>query len=247
MQQSKQKRLQKLLADIGIGSRRQIENLILNRQIKINGRIAELGSKANHKDSIFIANKEIKLSKQPNHKALIYHKPLGSIVSRSDPQARTTVFDKLPQLQNSRWISVGRLDINTSGLLLFCTDGQLAHQLMHPTSEIERTYLARIRGTVSATIINRLLSGVILEDGIACFKRLCVYNNRRRWYKVVVAEGRNRLVRRLWASQGLWVEKLVRIGFGNFELPDDLPCDTYRLATKSELTSFYKMARLSLP
>ncbi|MBC6414521.1 MAG: rRNA pseudouridine synthase [Chromatiales bacterium] len=246
MQQPTQKRLQKLLADAGIGSRRRIENLIANKQIKINGKVAELGSKASSKDRISIADIDIQLPKQPNHKALFYHKPLGTIVSRSDPQSRPTVFDNLPQLQNSRWISVGRLDINTSGLLLFCSDGQLAHRLMHPATEIERTYLVRIRGTVSATTIEHLLNGVRLDDGEACFKQLSRHNNRRGWYKVVVAEGRNRLIRRLWASQGLLVDKLIRVGFGRFELTDNLARGAYRIATKSELDCLYKMAGLSL-
>ena len=240
-----QKRLQKLLADAGIGSRRQIELQIVNKQIKVNGKIAELGSKASRSDRISISGKEITLLVQPCHKALVYHKPLGTIVSRSDPQARKTVFDNLPKLQNSRWIAVGRLDINTSGLLLLCTDGKLAHRLMHPASEIDRTYLVRVRGTVSAAIINKLLSGVILEDGKACFKQLSVHHGRAaRWYKVVVNEGRNRLVRRLWSNQGLFVDGLIRIGFGSFALPDDLLRGEYKAMSKDELAHLYEMVRM---
>ena len=244
-----QQRLQKLLASAGVGSRRQIERLIADGQIKVNGKVADLGSKASSDDRILISDKEFDLSAQPNHQALIYHKPLGSIVSRNDPESRKTVFDNLPRLKNSRWISVGRLDINTSGLLLFCTDGQLAHRLMHPSSEIERTYLVRVLGGISAITIDNLLNGMKLNDGIACFKRISVSydSKRRRWYKVVVAEGRNRLVRRLWSSQGLLVSRLIRTGFGSFELPSDLPGGAHRLMAKKELEHLYKMVGLVLP
>ncbi len=244
-----QQRLQKLLADAGVGSRRRIERLIADGQIKVNGKVANLGSKANRNDRISISDKECNLSAHPNHRALIYHKPLGTIVSRSDPESRKTVFENLPQLKNSRWISVGRLDINTSGLLLFCTDGQLAHRLMHPSSQIERTYSVRVLGEVSAVAIDNLRNGVRLKDGIACFKRISAHYDakQRCWYKVVVAEGRNRLVRRLWSSQGLLVSRLIRIGFGRFELPDNLPRGMHRPMTQEELEHLYQMAGLALP
>ena len=245
MQHSEQQRLQKLLADAGIGSRRQIERLIVNKQIKVNGKVAELGSKASRSDRISIADKDVHLAESPTTKALVYHKPLGTIVSRSDPQARKTVFHDLPRLRNNRWISVGRLDINTSGLLLLCTDGQLAHRLMHPSSEIERTYLLRLRKKASDTVIDRLLAGVMLEDGMASFKQITRDASKgERWYKVVVAEGRNRLVRRLWSNQGLFVDRLIRIGFGTFKLPKDLPHGTHRMMSEDELTRLYKMAGL---
>ena len=246
MQRQAQQRLQKLLADAGIASRRQIERLIAAGQIKVNGKVADLGCKASCNDHISISDKEIHLSAKPSPQALIYHKPLGIIVSRSDPESRKTVFDNLPRLRNSRWISVGRLDINTSGLLLFCTDGQLAHHLMHPSSEIERTYLLRVRGTVSDTIVDRLLAGVMLEDGMACFKQISAHCDakQRQWHKVVVSEGRNRLVRRLWSSQGLLVTRLIRVGFGQFELPDDLPQGAHRLMTKSELRHLYQTMQI---
>ena len=248
MQQPPQQRLQKLLADAGVGSRRQIERLIADGQIKVNGEVAGLGSKASRNDRILISDKEFNLSTQPNHQALIYHKPLGTIVSRNDPESRRTVFDKLPRLKNSRWISVGRLDINTSGLLLFCTDGQLAHRLMHPSSEIERTYSLRTLGRVSAVAIDNLFNGVKLKDGMARFKQISVHydSRQRRWYKVVVTEGRNRLVRRLWESQGLLVSRLIRTGFGSFELPSDLSRGAHRAMTKKELKHLYKMAGLAL-
>ena len=244
-----QQRLQKLLADAGFGSRRRIEQLIADGQIKVNGKVANLGSKANYNDHISISDRALNLSGQPKHQALIYHKPLGTVVSRNDPESRETVFENLPQLKNSRWISVGRLDINTSGLLLFCTDGQLAHRLMHPSSEIERTYAVRVLGEVSATTIDNLRNGVKLKDGIASFKQISThYDSKQRcWYKVVVAEGRNRLIRRLWSSQGLLVSKLIRTSFGTFELPDDLPKGAHRPMTEKELEHLYKMAGLVLP
>ena len=244
-----QQRLQKLLADTGVGSRRQIEQLIATGQIKVNGTVAKLGSKASLDDRILISDKEVHLSAKPRSQAIIYHKPLGTIVSRGDPASRKTVFDDLPRLQNSRWISVGRLDLNTSGLLLFCTDGQLAHHLMHPSSEIERTYLVRVRGVVSDTITDRLLAGVMLEDGMARFKRISVHydSKQRQWYRVVVTEGRNRLIRLLWATQGLFVTGLIRIAFGSVELPDDLSRRMYRLMTENELACLYQMAKLALP
>ena len=243
-------RLQKLLADAGIASRRQIERLITNKQIEINGKLAELGSKASCHDRISISGKQVNLLDQSSHQALIYHKPLGIIVSRNDPQARKTIFDNLPRLQGRRWIAVGRLDINTSGLLLLCTDGQLAHKLMHPSSEIERTYLVRVRGTVSAATIEHLSSGVMLDDGVAHFKELSPHHKGKgsnQWFRVVLGEGRNRLVRRLWSSQGLTVSKLIRIGFGSFELPADLSSGEYRTMTNSELKRLYHLASLPLP
>ena len=244
-----QQRLQKLLADAGVGSRRRIEHLIADGQIKVNGKVADLGSKASHNDRILISDKEFNVSAYPNHRALIYHKPLGTVVSRSDPESRKTVFENLPKLKNSRWISVGRLDINTSGLLLFCTDGQLAHRLMHPSSEIERTYSVRVLGKVSSVALNNLRSGVRLKDGVACFKRISVrYDSKQRlWYKVVVAEGRNRLIRRLWSSQGLVVGRLIRTGFGRFELPDNLSVGAHRPMTETELGHLYRMVGLALP
>ena len=248
MQHSEQQRLQKLLADAGIGSRRQIERLIVNKQIKVNGKVAELGSKASRSDRISISDQDVHLAKPPTTKALVYHKPLGTIVSRSDPQARKTVFHDLPRLRNNRWISVGRLDINTSGLLLLCTDGQLAHRLMHPSSEIDRTYLLRLRKKASDIAVEHLLAGVMLEDGMASFKRITRDTTKgERWYKVVVGEGRNRLVRRLWSNQGLFVDRLIRIGFGTFKLPKDLPCGAHRTMSEDELARLYKMAGLSLP
>lgn len=157
-------------------------------------------------------------------RVLLYHKPLGEIVTRSDTQQRTTVFERLPALDSGRWVAVGRLDLNTTGLLLLTTDGALAHALMHPAGGLEREYRVRVRGTVTREMISRLQSGVRLEDGVACMavRDVQASTGTNTWCRVVLTEGRNRVVRRLWESQGLEVSRLVRVRFGPLVLPDTL-------------------------
>lgn len=219
-------KIQKVLANAGLGSRRQIETWITEKRISVNGVTAKLGDRIEGTERVSVDGREVKLvrSKTKRTRILIYHKPEGEICSRSDPEGRPTVFDRLPMLRNGRWISVGRLDFNTSGILLLTNDGDLANRLMHPSSEIEREYAVRIKGEVTPTILKKLKRGVKLEDGYGHFEEIVDAGGEgsNHWYHVIVKEGRNRLVRRLWESQNLTVSRLIRIRFANLTLPRDV-------------------------
>lgn len=219
-------KIQKILANAGVGSRRQIEGWIQEGRITVNGRVATIGDRMTYHDSVCVDGREIRLVKSKNQKSrvLIYHKPEGELCTRQDPEGRPTIFDSLPIIRNSRWISVGRLDFNTSGLLLITNDGELANQLMHPRSEIEREYAVRIRGEVTEETLAKLGKGVKLEDGIARFHHIVDAggSGSNHWFHVTVKEGRNRLVRRLWEALGFTVSRLIRIRFGNVYLPSGL-------------------------
>ena len=216
-------KIQKVLANAGLGSRRQIEGWIEEGRIAINGKVATLGDRITPDAKIRVDGRDVHLAKSTEKKCrvLLYHKPEGEICSRSDPEGRATIFDHLPLLRNGRWITVGRLDYNTSGVLLLTNDGALANQLMHPSSEIEREYAVRIKGEVTPAMLKTLKTGVRLEDGPAYFAE--VYDGGgeglNHWYHVLVKEGRNRLVRRLWESQGVTVSRLIRVRFGSISLP----------------------------
>lgn len=216
-------RLQKILANTGLGSRRELETWITDGLIKVNGQTAKLGDKADVNDNLTVKGRFYRVvdKTQDARKVLMYHKPLGEVTSRSDPENRKTVFDRLPPLQTGRWVSVGRLDINTLGLLLLTDDGQLANALMHPSSNLEREYAARINGRVSPEIIQILSAGVELEDGLAKFNRIKHDGGEgsNQWFRVIVNEGRNRVVRRLWESQNLQVSRLIRVRYGPVLLP----------------------------
>jgi 23S rRNA pseudouridine2605 synthase len=218
-------RLQKLLASAGHGSRRGIEEWIRAGRVTVNGQVAGLGDRATPADTICLDGKRLDLQgRASGTEVLIYHKPIGEVTTRSDPENRPTVFERLPPAGGGRWIVVGRLDVNTSGLLLFTTDGELAHRLMHPSSEIEREYRVRLRGTPDAAVLDQLRRGVELEDGPASFDRLEVMSTEgsHAWIRVCLHEGRNREVRRLFEHVGFEVSKLIRIRYGNVVLPDDL-------------------------
>lgn len=216
-------RLQKLLSECNIGSRREIDTLIQQGRIKVNGKVAELGQKAILEDHIQIDGKildrkqKVRLTRP---RVVLYHKPEGVICSSSDPEGRKTVFDLLPKMKRGRWVMVGRLDYNTSGLLLFTTDGDLANRLMHPSYEIEREYAVRVLGEVSDEAIAKLRAGVMLEDGLAKFDRLEFQggDGANAWYHVILREGKNREVRRMWESVGLTVSRLIRVRFGELSL-----------------------------
>ena len=215
-------RLQKLIAQTGLASRRTAETWIKQGRVEINGRVARLGERAGPDDVVMVDGQA--LPAEPRVcQVLAYHKPAGEIASRSDEQGRPTVFDRLPEPGHGRWISVGRLDFQTSGLLLFTTDGQLANRLMHPGSQIQRRYLARVRGRVDAALLARLTAGVELEDGMARFETLHARDETgsNRWYEVTLCEGRNREVRRLWEAVGCEVSRLMRIGYGPISLARD--------------------------
>jgi len=210
-------KIQKVLSRVGIASRRSIEAWIKDGRISVNGKLAKIGQRVTEKDRISVDGEPVFVdSEKEATRVILYHKPAGEISTRSDPEGRPTVFDALPKLFQGRWISVGRLDINTSGLLLFTNDGELANRLMHPSNGLEREYAVRVLGIVTNEILDRLVKGVRLEDGNARFEDIVVSGGKgaNRWYHVVVMEGRNRLVRRLWESQGLKVSRLKRVRFG---------------------------------
>ena len=220
-------RLQKVLATLGLGSRRSIEEWIRDGRVAVNGRRAELGVRVGPKDLVELDGRAIDLGGSKAAAASVvlgYHKPLGEVTTRSDPQGRPTVFERLPAPPNGRWIVVGRLDVNTSGLLLFTTDGELAHRLMHPSSEVEREYLVRVRSLPAAATLDTLRRGVELEDGWAKFDRIEAVNasDGHAWFRVVLHEGRNREVRRLWSAAGHEVSRLTRLRYGPISLPADL-------------------------
>ena len=226
---SSPERLQKLLAAAGFGSRREIETWITAGRVTVRGQTAKLGDRASPGDLILLDGKEIKISANKSHpRVIIYHKPIGELVTRKDPEGRATVFDKLPKLSPGRWVAVGRLDLNSAGLLLFTDSGELANQLMHPRQEIEREYEVRVQGGLGAEAMRRLLSGVQLDDGQAKVARLEPLTAKKdtgtnRWYRVVLVEGRNREVRRLVEAVGSRVSRLMRVRFGPVKLPLDLP------------------------
>jgi 23S rRNA pseudouridine2605 synthase len=233
-------RLQKLLATAGLASRRQVEQWIAAGRLTVGGRIAKLGDRAGLGDEICLDGRRLDLGPpQPvARQVLLYHKPLGQVTTRRDPQGRPTVFDHLPPPQHGRWIVVGRLDVNTAGLLLFTTDGDLAHRLMHPSSGIEREYLARVRGRPNGDTIRKLLRGVPLEDGLAAFDRVIEEPSPRgepenASFRLVLHEGRNREVRRIWEAVGYGVSRLLRIRYGPIELPRDLRAGGWRLLDES--------------
>ncbi len=220
-------RLQKILANTGLGSRREIESWIAAGEVRLNGKVAELGARAGIDDELTVKGRFYKVvsDDRDTRRVLIYHKPVGEVTTRDDPEGRRTVFDRLPRLHHGRWIAVGRLDINTLGLLLMTNDGELANALMHPSSELERQYAVRVNGRVTPEIIERLASGVELEDGPAKFDRITRESDsdkRNQWFRVSLSEGRNRMVRRLWESQDLQVARLIRTRFGPVHLPRNL-------------------------
>lgn len=215
-------KLQKVLARAGLGSRREMERAIVAGEVTVNGRPAVLGDRVTAEDVITYRGKVVKTRTQVSRRRVIlYNKPEGEICSRNDPQGRRTVYSALPKLSGERWISVGRLDFNTSGLLLFTNDGDLANRLMHPSSVIDREYLVRIQGDVDEAMKRRLIEGVMLEDGVARFTDIVdgAGESRNRWFYCVVMEGRNREVRRLWESQGVRVSRLKRVRYGNIFIP----------------------------
>lgn len=216
-------KIQKVLANAGLASRRQIENWLREERVVVNGQTAKLGDRITLEDKVRVDGREILLIKSTAKKTrvLIYHKPEGEICTRSDPEKRPSVFDHLPLLRNGRWIIIGRLDFNTSGVLLFTNNGELANKLMHPSANIEREYAVRILGHVSPTMIKTLKKGVKLEDGIAKFDSIeeAGGEGANHWYHVIVKEGRNRLVRRLWETQEVKVSRLIRVRFGHITLP----------------------------
>ncbi|OBW95704.1 23S rRNA pseudouridylate synthase [Gallibacterium salpingitidis] len=222
-------KLQKVLARTGLGSRREIETIIAAGRVSVNGVIATLGERVEVKTDtkIRVDGQLVSLNSVRKEvcRVLMYYKPEGELCTRHDPEGRATVFERLPKISNGRWIAVGRLDINTSGLLLFTTDGELANRLMHPSKEVEREYSVRVFGEVTEKMLMQLKKGVQLEDGPANFKSISPQGGQgmNQWFAVTLTEGRNREVRRLWESQGIQVSRLIRTRYGNIELMRGLP------------------------
>lgn len=241
-------RLQKVLAGAGIGSRREVEQWIKAGRITINGNVATLGQKVSGREKILVDGRPVPALRKtrPSPRVLVYHKPSGEVCTRSDPEGRPTVFDRLPPIQGSRWINVGRLDLATSGLLLLTTDGSLANALMHPSREIEREYAVRVQGTVSDATIERIRAGISLDDGVARFDRVerTGGDASNQWFSVVVSEGRNRLVRRVWEAVDCRVSRLIRVRYGPVELSRSLRPGHHRLLKDKELEALYAAAGL---
>lgn len=223
-------RLQKLLAAAGLGSRRQIEGWIAEGRVAVNGITATLGQSAEPGDRISVDGQPVNGPPVQQREVLVYHKPAGEVTTRFDPQRRPTVFDRLPPPRHGRWVVVGRLDTNTTGLLLFTNDGELANRLMHPSGEVEREYVVRVRGLPTEAALQRLRDGLMLEDGMARFDRIEPQGQSagHAWYRVTLHEGRNREVRRLWSAAGYEVSRLCRVRYGSVSLPQDLRPGTWR-------------------
>jgi 23S rRNA pseudouridine2605 synthase len=245
-------RIQKVLANAGHGSRRQIEVWIKEGKITVNGKPAVLGQTIDHTDRVSIDSRPIRLhfprgDKKSKPKIIAYYKPVGQVCTRKDEKGRETVFSHLPKLRNSRWINIGRLDINTTGLLLFTTDGDLANKLMHPSSQIEREYAVRVLGEATKDQLNVLRTGVELEDGVAQFTDIVDSGGEgaNHWYHVVIMEGRNREVRRLWESQGLKVSRLIRTRFGPYILPRRKRVGQHWRLEDNEIEALQKAANIN--
>ncbi len=241
-------RIQKILARGGVASRREIERWITEGKIQINGQIATPGAALRPGDKVVVNGRPIyweKYTQQPT-RVLIYNKPFGELVSRNDPQKRPIVFKQLPKLDIGRWIAVGRLDINTSGLLLLTNNGELANRLMHPSAELEREYAVRILGDVPPEMLETLRNGVELEDGPAHFDKVFHSSGEgaNKWFHVVVKEGRNRLVRRLWESQGVTVSRLMRVRYGPMTLPPSVRAKKYYELADKERDQLLQMVDL---
>lgn len=219
-------KLQKLLARQGLGSRRGLEEIIKSGRVSINGQTATLGDRATLQDEVRIDGRLVRLKaeREKRRRVLMYYKPEGEICSAHDPEGRPTVFDRLPKITGDRWVMVGRLDINSSGLLLFTNDGELAHRLMHPSSEVAREYAVRVLGEVTPQIASTLTAGVMLEDGMAKFDDIKEGGGAgvNKWYHVTIKEGRKREVRRMFESQELKVSRLIRTRYSTVVLPKEL-------------------------
>ena len=241
-------KIQKVLARAGYGSRREIEGWIEAGRIKVNRQLAKLGDRIGPDDRVSLDGKPLtRLHHAPRRRVIAYHKPIGEVCTRQDPEGRPTIFQHLPRIQNSRWITVGRLDINTVGLILLTTDGELANRLMHPSSQIEREYAVRVLGEATDEKLQQLQQGVMLEDGMAHFDRILDSGGEgaNHWFHVMLKEGRNREVRRLWEAVGLKVNRLIRIRFGNIELGRKLRPGKWRDLEAAEMQTLLQHVGLA--
>ena len=247
----RRERVQKVLAHAGLGSRREIEQWVIDGRVKINGVKAKLGDRLQASDFVQINGRKINLVGRLDSptRVLIYHKPSGEVVTRRDPDGKATIFTQLPKLKKGRWIAVGRLDINTQGLLLVTNNGDFANRLMHPSHQVDREYAARVLGQVNDKLLDRLRNGVNLDGRNACFDAIQFAGGEgaNRWYHVTVSEGRNRIVRRLWESQGLRVNRLIRIRYGSIVLPEKLKARTFCELDEKKLAALMRMVGIQPP
>jgi 23S rRNA pseudouridine2605 synthase len=242
-------KLQKVMAQLGLGSRRRMEELIAEGGVRVNGEIANIGQRVRTNDVIEVGRKKITfVSDVKIPRVILYHKLEGEIVSHNDPKERATVFEKLPRIRNAKWLSVGRLDFNTGGLLIFTTSGELANRLMHPSFDVEREYSVRIFGDVSDGQMKLLTTGITLADGNGKFELIESIGGegRNRWFRVVVKEGRNRFVRRMFESLGLQVSRLMRTRFGRVTLPSQLKRGMHMELPGSEINVLLDWVGLSI-
>ena len=244
--EDKGQKLQKVLANLGLGSRRKMERWIEEGRVTVDGSVATLGDRVHAGQALRLDGKPLEVDAAEQVRVLLYHKPVREVCSRDDPEGRKTVFERLPKLKNGRWISVGRLDFNTSGVLLFTTDGALANALMHPSNAIEREYLVRVMGRVDESMLERLKDGVELDDGPARFSDIQEGGGDgiNRFFYVVLMEGRNREVRRLWESQGTTVSRLKRVRYGEVFLPSKLKKGQWLELPQRDVDVIYQMAGL---
>jgi 23S rRNA pseudouridine2605 synthase len=244
-------KLQKVLAAAGMGSRRDMEDWISQGRVTVNGEVVVLGARVGAQDRILIDRRPVRwpFDEAALPRVLIYHKPEGEIVTRDDPKARKTVFESLPHVKNGKWIAIGRLDYNTEGLLIFTTDGALANRLMHPSFAVEREYAVRIMGELTREHMVTLTTGVTLDDGEARFERIMEEggDNANRWYRVVLLEGRNREVRRMFAAVGMMVSRLIRVRFGMVNLPARVKRGQMLELELSQVAALLKWAGLPVP
>ncbi len=250
-QQDRGERIQKVLANAGVGSRREVDRWLQEGRVTVDGKKAQPGDRLTGGEKIKVDGKPLAETpaQDPPARVLLYYKPEGEVCTRNDPEGRATVFDSLPVPAAGRWISVGRLDYNTSGLLLLTTDGDLAHRLMHPSWEIEREYAVRVLGEVPAEKLNQLLEGIMLDDGPAKFVRLWEAggSGANHWYHAVIGEGRRREVRRMWEAVEVRVSRLIRVRFGPLELPPGMRTGQWRELRQEEFASLYHAVGLKLP
>ncbi|WAJ69032.1 23S rRNA pseudouridine(2605) synthase RluB [Catenovulum adriaticum] len=242
-------KIQKVLARAGKGSRREMERAIEEGRVSVNEKVVKIGERIEENDVLKLNGHVVKFKAHADIpcRVLIYNKPLSEVSTRNDPEKRKTVFDRLPPLKDGRWVSVGRLDINTTGLMLFTTDGELANKLMHPSNEIEREYAVRVFGELTDAKIQRLRQGVQLEDGPANFTKIKFHGGEgiNRWYHVTLSEGRNREVRRMWESQDVQVSRLSRIRYGDIKLPRTLPMGGWAELEVKDINYLRKLVSLA--